>query len=73
MNASMARRIRNAEAALISAIDRHMDGRRRPTGLHETGRSGQNSPRLLVPVQDEHGIARSNLPAAGLCRPSCLA
>ena len=73
MNASMARRIRNAEATLISAIDRQTDGRRKSTSPYETGRFPQNSPGFSVLIRDEHQIAHSNQALTGLHRPSCLA
>ncbi|HEU0142702.1 MAG TPA: hypothetical protein VFQ79_23465 [Bryobacteraceae bacterium] len=72
MNASMARRIRNAETVLISAIDRQKDDRRKSTSLSETGRFPQNSPGFSVLIRDEHGVAHWNRPLAGLRRPSCL-
>jgi hypothetical protein len=72
MNASLARRIRNAEAVLISAIDRHTSDRRKSTSRYETARSAQNSPGFPVLIQDEHRIAHSNPTLAGLYRPSYL-
>jgi hypothetical protein len=58
MKASMARRIRNAEAVLISAIDRHTDGRRKSTGRCETAPSGQ---RKSCPSMAQSHQARASL------------
>jgi hypothetical protein len=72
MNASLARRIRNAEAVLISAIDHHISGQRKATCRYETTRSGQCRPGLLIPIQDEHRMAPSQT-LTSLYKTNCLA
>ncbi len=53
MNASMARRIRNAEAILISAIDRHKDGQRAGSQT-QTVPPQQQAARFSGPIRDEN-------------------
>jgi hypothetical protein len=56
MNASMARRIRDAEATLISAIDRNQGGRRE-WSQHKTAQPRQQEARFSGPIQGENRMA----------------
>jgi hypothetical protein len=73
MNASMARRIRNAEAVLISAIDRHTDGRRKSIGRCETAPAGQRKSCPSLVGWDEPGMAQSHQARASLYKATCPA
>jgi hypothetical protein len=63
MNASMARRIRNAEAILISAIDRHRCGQREWSRRDEPAQST-----LRVPIRLAFAI--NPQPAPSTCTES---
>jgi hypothetical protein len=58
MNASLARRIRNAEAILISAIDRNKGGRRE-WSQHKAAQPQLPEARFSGPIRDENRLARS--------------
>ena len=59
MNASMARRIRNAEAVLISAIDRRRCGQR-----EWSHRNGPAQPTLRIPIGLAFAITQEPAPTA---------
>jgi hypothetical protein len=58
MNASMARRIRNAEAILIAAIDRNKDGHR-VWSQQPTAQPQQHAARFSGPIKDENRMTFS--------------
>jgi hypothetical protein len=56
MNASLARRIRNAEAILIAAIDRNKTGRRE-WSQHQTAQPHQHEARFSGPIRYKNRVA----------------
>jgi hypothetical protein len=73
MNASLARRIRNAEAVLISAIDRHISGQRKSICRSGMPRSGQCRPGLLILIPYQRRLTPSHQTPASLYKANCVA
>jgi hypothetical protein len=69
MNASMARRIRNAEAILISAIDRNKGGRRE-WSQHKTAQPQQPEARFSGVIRGENRMACLSRIRAGFAWPA---